>query len=123
MTWSRHSRRIDPINRSTYAFCHCERDAVTTSWMSIARPLWPTRGTLNLDRERTSVATFYRYASRSCCTVHAAVGWSVTPTCTTRRRSCARINEQQAIRCRWHDEEVFRDDLGDVIPEERPPGL
>ena len=25
--WSRHSRRIEPITRSTYAFCHGERGA------------------------------------------------------------------------------------------------
>jgi hypothetical protein len=35
MTWWRHSRRIDPINRSAYACCHSER-AVTTSSISIA---------------------------------------------------------------------------------------
>src|SRR5207245_3075092 len=26
-TWSRHSRRIEPITRSAYAFCHGERGA------------------------------------------------------------------------------------------------
>jgi hypothetical protein len=30
-TWSRHSRRIEPITRSAYAFCHGERGAMTTS--------------------------------------------------------------------------------------------
>jgi Domain of unknown function (DUF4268) len=25
ITWSRHSRRIDPIERSTYPFCHGDR--------------------------------------------------------------------------------------------------
>jgi hypothetical protein len=35
-TWSRHSRRIEPITRSTQAFCHGERDAVTTSVIPIA---------------------------------------------------------------------------------------
>jgi hypothetical protein len=31
MTWSRHSRRMEPITRSTYPFCHGERGAVR-SW-------------------------------------------------------------------------------------------
>ena len=28
MTWSRHSRRIEPISLSAYAFCHGERGDV-----------------------------------------------------------------------------------------------
>jgi len=32
-------------------------------------------------------------------------------------------DEQQATRCRRHDEEVRRHDLADVIPEECPPCL
>ena len=36
-------------------------------------------------------ASSHGNASRSCWAVHAAVGWSVTAMCTTRRRSCARI--------------------------------
>src|ERR1700693_4660834 len=35
-TWFRHSRRIEPITRSTYAFCHGERGAVTTSVIPLA---------------------------------------------------------------------------------------
>ena len=35
MTWSRHSRRIDPIRRSQYGFCHGEPGAVATSLMPI----------------------------------------------------------------------------------------
>src|ERR1700685_3747153 len=31
MTWSKHSRRMEPISRSTYGFCHGERGAVVTS--------------------------------------------------------------------------------------------
>jgi hypothetical protein len=34
-------------------------------------------------------------ASRSCWAVHAAVGWAVTATCTTRRRSCARMTRRE----------------------------
>ena len=45
ITWSTHSRRIDPISRSTYGFCHGLRGAVRTSSISIAsrqaRKLWP----------------------------------------------------------------------------------
>ena len=31
MMWSRHSRRMDPISRSTYGFCHGDRGAEITS--------------------------------------------------------------------------------------------
>ena len=37
ITWSRHSRRIDPIERSTYPFCHGDRGAMGRSRMPIAR--------------------------------------------------------------------------------------
>src|ERR1700726_3334030 len=36
MMWSKHSRRMEPISRSTYGFCHGERGALITS--SIPRP-------------------------------------------------------------------------------------
>ena len=37
ITWSRHSRRIDPIERSTYPFCHGDRGAMGRWRMPIAR--------------------------------------------------------------------------------------
>jgi NAD(P)-dependent dehydrogenase (short-subunit alcohol dehydrogenase family) len=36
-TWSRHSRRIEPIVLSQYPFCHGDRGAVGRSRMLIAR--------------------------------------------------------------------------------------
>src|ERR1700747_3277671 len=36
-TWSRHSRRIEPIALSQYPFCHGDRGAVGRSRMPIAR--------------------------------------------------------------------------------------
>src|SRR6266404_1805926 len=36
MTWSRHSRRIVPMTRSTYARCHGERRADSTCLIPIA---------------------------------------------------------------------------------------
>src|SRR5260370_15627328 len=36
-TWSRHSRRIEPISRSAYPFCHGERGDVGRSRMPIDR--------------------------------------------------------------------------------------
>src|SRR5882762_6436302 len=38
-TWSRHSRRIEPISLSAYPFCHGERGAVGRSRMPIDRSL------------------------------------------------------------------------------------
>jgi hypothetical protein len=35
-TWSRQSRRIDPMSLSAYPFCHGERAAVGRSWMPMA---------------------------------------------------------------------------------------
>jgi hypothetical protein len=37
MMWSRHSRRIDPINRSAKPFCQGEAGAVGLSRMLMAR--------------------------------------------------------------------------------------
>ena len=36
MTWSRHSRRMDPISRSTHGFCHGLRGAVLICSMPLA---------------------------------------------------------------------------------------
>src|SRR2546422_9225938 len=44
-----------------------------------------------MEMTRYRGASFHRNALRSCCAVHAEVGWSLTPACTTRRRSCAGI--------------------------------
>jgi HIT domain-containing protein len=41
---------------------------------------------------------FHGNASRSCCAVHTALGWSVTATCTTWLRSCARITSTNRSR-------------------------
>jgi hypothetical protein len=44
ITWSRHSRRIEPIILSTYGLCHGERGAVRTSSIPIARTrFWKQR--------------------------------------------------------------------------------
>jgi hypothetical protein len=37
MMWSKHSRRIDPINRSAKPFCHGEAGAIGLSRMPMAR--------------------------------------------------------------------------------------
>jgi hypothetical protein len=37
MMWSKHSRRIDPINRSAMPFCHGEAGAIGLSRMPMAR--------------------------------------------------------------------------------------
>ena len=43
MTWSRHSRRIEPIRRSTDGFCQGDRGAITTSSMSVCLMGWRKR--------------------------------------------------------------------------------
>jgi DNA-binding response OmpR family regulator len=47
MTWSRHSRRTEPIRRSKQGFCHGDRGAGITSSIpkqEILRGLFPSRG-------------------------------------------------------------------------------
>jgi hypothetical protein len=66
-----------------------------------------------------------RNASRNCWVVHAAVGCVVTATCRMRRRSWARstrTNTRRQVTVGNH-EEIDRDDLADVISQERAPRL
>src|SRR5262245_19059062 len=63
--------------------------------------------------------------SRSCCAVHAAVGWSVTATSTTRRSFVGKDDEhKQEPACRGrHHEEIGSRDLLKVIRRECAPRL
>jgi hypothetical protein len=77
------------------------------------------------SRRRYRRAWSHGNASRSCCAVNAAVGWSVTATCTTRRRSCARITRTHTSRhvCSRDDEEIGGCDLPGMSGEKRAPRL
>src|SRR4029453_7676918 len=58
--------------------------------------MYPDKSTWTLEAE--FLATRRGQASRSCCPVHAAVGWSGTATCTARRRSWARNTRTKSSR-------------------------
>ena len=51
--WSRHSRRIEPITRSTYAFCQGERGAVMTSVIPIASTRLQNSAPYDASRSRS----------------------------------------------------------------------
>src|ERR1700674_1245406 len=88
ITWSRHSRRIDPIERSTYPFCHGDRGAMGRSRMPIARsrrvnasPKAPS-----LSRMRKPGTVSQGKASVIWRASHSAVGLVVTPIHRRQRR-------------------------------------
>src|SRR5262245_44201020 len=125
ITWSRHSQRSDPISRSTYAFCHGERAAVNFVNVHRLRRRGPRmeRGVAIANKIARRVvpgerlAELLRRPRRSRMIGDADV--HVAPTLMRQNHE----NEQQAARRRWHDEEVRRHDLADVIPQECPPWL
>jgi hypothetical protein len=83
-----HSRRIDPIKRSTYPFCQGERNEVGRSRMPIARTraLNATPNARSLSRMRYFGALSHGNASVIWRASHSAVGFRVTAIHNSRRR-------------------------------------
>lgn len=87
MQWSRHSRRAVPISRSQNAFASGTRTGVFNTRRCIDRNASSTAG----ENAASRSWTIHRYGSspvstlRNCCTVHSAVGCSLTFQCTIRR--------------------------------------
>src|SRR5437016_12228311 len=52
MTWSRHSRRIEPITRSAYGFCH----GLTGLQITSATPIPATRRTERVSADAISIS-------------------------------------------------------------------
>src|SRR5450756_1893481 len=50
--WSRHCRRIEPINLSIYAFCHGDRGAIGRSRIPMARRRCTKTGPYEVSRSR-----------------------------------------------------------------------
>src|SRR5450756_157582 len=50
--WSRHSRRIEPMSLSTYAFCQGDRNAIGRSRMPMARRRCTKTGPYEVSRSR-----------------------------------------------------------------------
>ena len=78
--WSKHSRRIDPINRSATPFCQGEADAVGLSRMPMARNRRVTMAPWIRSRSRMRYrgASSHGKASVIWCAIHPAVGFVVT---------------------------------------------
>src|SRR5665811_2061541 len=94
--WSRHSRRIDPMSLSTYAFCHGDRGAIGRSRMPMARRRCTKTGPYEASRSlmRYRGAWSHGKASVIWREIHSAVGFSVTPKDTQCRRPCRKMTRQ-----------------------------
>jgi len=124
MLWFRHSRLIEPINRSAYPFCQGLWCAVSTS--STPSDSSCRRTLLSYTRSRSRIR--YRGASRSanastsCRAVHSAVGCSLTLKCNFAPPGHQHDENKQHLPCdRLHGEEVDRNHLPEVILQKRLP--
>ena len=88
--WSRHSRRIEPITRSTTALALGARTGVMTVWMPIRRVCSGQSAPKLRARPRIRKRGCFRYgvASISCRHSLGAVGCRVTLMCSIRHRLC-----------------------------------
>jgi hypothetical protein len=100
ITWSKQSRRIEPIARSQYPFCQGERAAVGRSRMPIARIRLTKASPYTRSRSRNRYFGGFSQpiASVTCCAIHSAVGCAVTPNHRISRRSCRSINRPNRSR-------------------------
>src|SRR5476649_107111 len=97
--WSRHSRRIEPMSLSTYAFCHGDRGAIGRSRMPMARRRCTKTGPYEASRSlmRYRGAWSHGKASVIWREIHSAVGFPVTPNDSQiRRRSEEHTSELQS---------------------------
>src|SRR4030081_3425278 len=125
-TWSRHSRRIEPISRSAYAFCHGERGrrSVANAHRSESAEKDLTIGPVPVTNEIAG-SLFPPTCLRDLV---------CDPFCSWMRcdakpqnMSPAVPHDQQSIEpakrdCR-HDEHIHRSDPISVVAEECPPAL
>src|ERR1035437_7993860 len=128
--WSRHCRRIEPINLSIYAFCHGDRGAIGRSRIPMARRRCTKTGQYEVSRSRMRYRGALSHGNASVIwrEIHSAVGFSVTANDSKSRRSWRRMTRQyktiEGLECnRRQDEEVNCGDAVDVILEKRPPAL
>src|SRR3981189_595684 len=123
-TWSRHSRRIEPISRSAYAFCHGERGrrSVANAYRSESADKDLTIGPVPVTNEIAgSLFPPTCFRDLIC---DPFCGW-MRCDAKPQNMSSAVPHDQQSIEpakrdCR-HDEHVHRSDPLSVIAEERPP--
>src|SRR6202047_1441160 len=126
-TWSRHSRRIEPISLSAYAFCHGERGeswSVANAYRSESADKDVTIGPVPVTNEITGSlvppACFRDLICDPFC------GW-MRCDAKPQNMSPAVPHDQQSIEqakrdCR-HDEHIHRSDPISVVAKECPPAL
>src|ERR1039458_9856821 len=79
--WSRHSRRIEPMSLSTYAFCQGERNAIGRSRIPMTRRRCTKTGPYEVSRSRMRYRGAWSHGKASVIwrEIHSAVGFPVTP--------------------------------------------
>jgi len=126
MTWSTHSRRIDPINRSTKAFCQGDAGAIGLSLrmpMARNRRLSMALKMRSRSRMRYRGALFQGKASvmrnpfscRMSCDVDPDKISAVQP----KNDEC----RKQVETYRRHDKQIHRGDIRGMIAQKGPPTL
>jgi hypothetical protein len=124
ITWSVHSRRAEPIKRSTRPFCQGERNDVGQSRMPIAmRTLNAARNALSLSRMRYFGAVSHGNASVIWRANHSAVGLRVTANHNNCRRFVAENKKCEQLlkrNCRNHEQINRRNPLHMIAKEGLP---
>src|SRR5664280_81468 len=130
--WSRHSRRIEPMSLSTYAFFQGDRNAIGRSRMPMARRRCTKISPYEVSRSRMRYRGAWSHGKASVIwrEIHSAAGLSVTLNDTKSRRSCrmsympyADKAIENPERNRWKDKQVDRCDAVGMIAQKRPPAL
>src|SRR5712675_1848749 len=125
-TWSRHSRRIEPISRSAYPFCQGERGDVGRSRMPIDRSLRmkTSPGPIPVtDQVAGSLFPTACFRDLICDPFRSGVSCDAKP----QNLSSAVPHDQQSIeqakRDRRHDEQIHRRDAIGMVMKKRLPAL
>src|ERR1039458_10006580 len=125
--WSRHSRRIEPMSLSTYAFCQGERNAIGRSRIPMARRRCTKTGPYEVSRSRMRYRGAWSHGKASVIwrEIHSAVGFSVTPNDAQNLSSMPyddKTIEDPECDC-WKDKKVDRCDAVGMVAQKRAPAL
>ena len=108
------------MRRSTYAFCHGDRGAVTTSWICIAAMVEPTSVNKQVPRHLVLGKGVAELLGRPC--GGGMVGDGDMDDSSPVVREDYEDEQQLVGDCR-HDEEISSHDLADMVGQERSPWL
>src|ERR1700676_4882556 len=126
-TWSRHSRRIEPISRSAYPFCHGERGDVGRSRMPIDRSLRMKTSAIGpipvTDQIAGSLFPTACFRDLICDPFCSRMSCDAKPQNLSSAVPHDQKSIEQAKRDRWNDEQVHRGDAVGMIMKKRLPAL